>query len=44
MVEEVSRLLRNQSGHPRLTYEDGTEFNPASSKQYTFNAALREFR
>jgi hypothetical protein len=44
MVEEVSKLLRNQDGRPRFTYDDGEEFNPASSAQYTFNAALREFR
>jgi len=44
MVEAVSELLRNQDGKPRFTYEGGAEFNPASSSQYTFNAALTEFR
>jgi hypothetical protein len=44
MVEAVSKLLRDQNGKPRFTYEDGAEFNPASSTQYTFNAALTEFR
>ncbi len=44
MVQEVSRLLRNEYGQPRLTYEDGTEFNPASSSEYTYNSALREFK
>jgi len=44
MVEAVSKLLRSERGEPRFTYENGGEFNPASSAQYTFNAALREFR
>ena len=44
MVEEVAKLLRNEHGMPRLTYEDGTEFNPASSLEYTYNSALREFK
>ncbi|HEV7599027.1 MAG TPA: hypothetical protein VGO49_02055 [Bradyrhizobium sp.] len=44
MVEEVAKLLRNEHGVPRLTYEDGSEFNPASSLEYTYNSALREFR
>jgi len=43
MVEQVSKLLRNEHGKPRLTYEDGREFNPASSREYTYNSALREF-
>jgi hypothetical protein len=44
MVEEVAKLLRNDQGLPRLTYEEGSEFNPASSLEYTYNSALREFR
>jgi hypothetical protein len=44
MVEEVARLLKIDERHSRFTYADGTEFNPASSNHYTFNAALGEFR
>ncbi len=43
MVEEVGKLLRDEHGMPRLTYEDGSEFNPASSQEYTYNSALRAF-
>jgi hypothetical protein len=44
MVDTVAKLLRNNSGEPRFTYDDKSEFNPAASTEYTFNSALHELR
>jgi hypothetical protein len=41
MVVEVGKALRDAKGKPRLTDSSGSEFNPAATKNYTFNAALR---
>lgn len=38
MVHEVRRLLGG-----KFTYADGREFNPAATRHYTFNAALRKY-
>jgi hypothetical protein len=44
MVAEVGKLLTRPKGEPRFKYgDDGKAFNPADSKQYTFNSALREY-
>lgn len=40
MVTEVDRLLTDKAGKPRLIFEGGKPFRPASTKHYTFNAAL----
>jgi hypothetical protein len=43
MVAQVANLLR-AGGHPSLTYADnGDAFNPADSKEYTYNSALKEY-
>jgi hypothetical protein len=44
MVSKVAELLTHRDDdRPMFTYENGDPFNPASSKEYTFNSALREF-